>query len=145
MVDDLVFRNSAHKPVCNLAVFERKHCGDTHYLISGSQGGALIHVDFYEFYKPGVLRSEFIKKGQQSLAVAAPRRPEKRHHGSGEPEDFGVKCAFVHNQCAFGVCGGEVEGSAALAANRFFSNPRTGNAIFCAAMSASYYKIVLKH
>ena len=57
---DLVFGKSADKPVHQLAVIEHQHCRDTHYLILRGEAGALIHVDFYEFYDPPVLHGEFV-------------------------------------------------------------------------------------
>ena len=123
MVDNLVFGQSAQQAIYKPAVFEHNHCGDALDLILRSQARVFIQVDFCEFYKPGVLRGEFVHNRQQDSAMAAPCRPEEHQHGAGKPEDFGVECAFVHVDSVLGIGCGEMQRRATLSADSLFSCP----------------------
>jgi hypothetical protein len=145
MGDDLVFGQSAKKAVYKPAVFEHKHCWDALDLILGSQAGRFVHIDFYEFDKSGVLRGEFVDNRKQDPAMTAPSCPDKDQYGARKPDDFVVERMFVRIHRILGIGGSELKGRSTLAADSFFSCPRTRNAIFCPALAASDYKTVLDH
>ena len=94
MVDDLVFGKSPYKPVRNFAVFERKHCGDTHYLILWSQAWALVHVDFYEFYKPKGCSFQYSKRTCGIYNIISSNRNNTIHRHTGP-----ISC-FINSQTA---------------------------------------------